>query len=297
MKSIVLELQRDALNKDTLVTDLLRKAFVVARKLKINEFENWISKELEGYSDNSEIPGYREIAGEVKGWNPHHGWLPVYIQDTEMAELFSKRESSQCIAEIESLLINKDKDSCFHMPFNHEREQIICKAINTHTQITLETPHTGLVRILNAVRNIILNWALKLEEDGVMGEGMTFSEDEKKEVEKHSYNINNFYGEVTGTQIQQDSSKSEQNIKIKEISIESVGQFIDGLKNELPNIDLKDNANKELAAELTTIEAQITSPNPKTGIVKESLNSIQRILEGASGGAIAQLLMNLGNLF
>lgn len=37
MNSAIIELQRDALNKSTLVSELLRKAFVVAKKLNIKE--------------------------------------------------------------------------------------------------------------------------------------------------------------------------------------------------------------------------------------------------------------------
>ncbi len=84
---------------------------------------------------------------------------------------------------------------------------------------------------------------------------------------------------------------------IKRISIENVGKFIDVLENELPNIGLENNAKIELVAEMAMVEAQIISPNPNVGIVKESLGSIRRILEGASGGAIAQLLIHLGNVF
>ena len=72
MASIVIELQKEALDGDIPLSDLLRKALVVARKLKVKEFDIWVSKELEGYSDNSEIPNYRanhpEIAGDSISW-------------------------------------------------------------------------------------------------------------------------------------------------------------------------------------------------------------------------------------
>jgi len=34
--------------------------------------------------------------------------------------------------------------------------------------------------ILDAVRTSVLNWSLKLEADGIVGDGMSFSPDEKK---------------------------------------------------------------------------------------------------------------------
>jgi len=60
--SIVLELQRDAVDGATRVSDLLRKALVVARKLSIPEFEAWINQELSGY-EQAQAPAYRLMEG------------------------------------------------------------------------------------------------------------------------------------------------------------------------------------------------------------------------------------------
>ncbi|MEJ1392972.1 MAG: hypothetical protein RPU64_02050 [Candidatus Sedimenticola sp. (ex Thyasira tokunagai)] len=298
MKPVVIELQHDALNRDIPITDLCRKAYVVARKLRITEFEEWLKGELEGYSDNADIPEYREVTGEVRAWNPYHGWQPIYFEEANIAEAVSKRNNGQRIAEIENLLNSvAEKGSSLQIPFAPEQQNIICNAIGYQTQVTLMTTESGLVRVIDAVRNIILNWAIKLEEDGILGEGMTFSDDEKSKVVKHSYNVNNFYGEVTGSQIQQSSTGSSQNQNTNNFSIESISEFISELKDHLSSIDLDEESKQELNAEISTVEIQAASPRPKEGIVKESLGSIRRILEGASGGAIGQLLIQLGSLF
>lgn len=298
MKSVVIELQQDALNKNISITDLLRKSYVVARKLKIHEFEKWLTNELEGYAEQSEIPDYRIVTGEVRAWNPYHGWQPIYFEETKIAEAVSKRNNNQRIAEIENLLNTvAEKGSSLQIPFLPEQQNIICKAIGRQTQVTLMTSESGLVRIIDAVRNIVLNWALKLEEDGILGEEMTFSDDEKNKVEKHSYNVNNFYGEVTGAQIQQSSTESTQSQEVHKISTENISNFITQLKDNLKDIKLEGDLAQELNAEISTVEIQVASPRPKEGIIKESLGSIKRILEGASGGAIAQLLIQLGSLF
>ena len=299
MESIVIELQKDALNGDNLLTDLLRKAFVVARKLKIKEFEDWISKELGGYSDNSETPDYREIVGKVMISDSDLGYRPIQFPDTGTEIKLSKRKLGQRVAEIESLLNGQDDNSAgFEMSLSPEKRRLICDAIGIKTEIILTISDASLAGILDAVRNIILNWAVKLEEDGVLGEGMTFSDSEKTEAGKHSYNVNNFYGSVTGTQIQQRSSGSEQSIEVKGVSMDSVAQFIKALRSELPTLPIGDDVNRELSSDMATVEAQIVSPNPKDNIVRASLGSIRRILEGAGGGAAAQLLLiQLQSLF
>ncbi len=258
LKPIVIELKQDALKSDISVTDLLRKAYVVARKLKLSDFEKWIKLELDGYLDNENIPEYRNVYGSVEAWNPYHGWQPIYFEDHEMAEAISNRTNGQRVAEIESLLKNNfENGNSLQMPFSAEQENIICDAI---------------------------------------GENMTFSDDEKDKVESHSYNVNNFYGEVTGSQIQQSSPDANQTQTLKGFSTTNVNHFISSLKESLDEIKVSEDSMSELNAEIATIEIQNSSPKPKEGIIKESLNSIRTILEGATGSVAGQLLLELGKL-
>jgi hypothetical protein len=296
MSSIVLELQRDALDRNVSITELLRKALVVARKLKIIDFEQWVSQELNGYGDNSEVPKYRMITGQVKAWNPYHGWQPVVINNPDMESTLSQRACGQTIAEIESLIKNKAESDPFQMPFSAEILNMLRKGIKFNTEITLITSHTSLVRILDAVRTIILNWSMKLEEDGILGEGMSFTDHEKSEVAKHSYIVTNVFGNVTGSQIQQGTKDSKQEIGTVSIDTETVKEFLSLLKSKLAEIVFLGDDKAEIEAEVTTIESQVNSLKPKVSIIKESLGTIRRILEGASGSIVAGLLTQLGQL-
>lgn len=293
----MIELQHDALKSEIPVSDLLRKAFVVARKLKLSDFEAWIKLELDGYLGNVDVPDYRIVRGTIKTFNPYHGWQPIYFEDHKMEEALSNRANGQRIAEIDSILENiSENGNNLQMPFSSEQENIICDAIGERLQITMMVPSTSLIRIVDAVRNIILNWALKLEEDGVLGENMTFSDDEKDKAESHTYNVNNFYAEVTGSQIQQSSPDANQTQSFKEFSTTNINSFISSLKEKIDDIKINEDTSQELNAEIATIEIQNSSPKPKNGIIKESLSSIRTILEGATGSVAGQLLLELGKL-
>ena len=61
--SIVLELQKETLDETISIESLLRKAYLVAKKLKLKDFEEWINKEQNGY--NGQIPEYRNVRGET----------------------------------------------------------------------------------------------------------------------------------------------------------------------------------------------------------------------------------------
>jgi hypothetical protein len=296
MSSVVVELQRDALNRSFPVSDLLRKALVVSKKLSIGEFEIWLTNELNGYGEGQDVPKYRLVHGEIKGWNPYHGWQPVYFEDTAIAEKLSIRACSQTIAEIESLIGRGQKSKTLQMPFPKELEMKLMRSMNVQTQVTIIVQESDLVRILDAVRTIVLNWALKLEEDGVKGEELTFTSEEKKSAEKGSYNINNFFGPVHAPHIQQQTENSIQISSTNIINLESVQTFIATLKANVPQLSLQQEQASELNSEIETVESQTKSPKPKPGIIREALGSIGRILEGAGGTIAAQLIIELGKL-
>lgn len=58
--------------------------------------------------------------------------------------------------------------------------------------------HSEIAGIIDSVRNILLEWSLKLEKDGILGDGITFSKEEKEKASTVNYHIQNFSG-VLGT--------------------------------------------------------------------------------------------------
>ncbi len=296
MSSIVLELQKDALNKDIPVSDLLRKGLVIARKLKLNELETWINNELNGYEKSAGIPEYRTIKGEVKAWNPYRGYIPVMFESSEEAEIFSKRKCGQPIAELENLLKNQGKASMLQMPFPTEAQKNIMAGTGMDFPATLMFPSSRMAGIIDSVRTIILNWTLKLEEDGVLGEGFSFSSQEKEKASREPQSINNFFGPVSNSQIQVGSKDSVQIAAGTNLDFKKVEQFLALLKEAIDKLSVETEAKKELDSDIKSVEAQLSSPKPKSSMIKEGLSSIRKILEGSGGKLVADLLIYLGKI-
>ena len=104
-------------------------------------------------------------------------------------------------------------------------------------------------------------------------------------------NINN----MVGSQISQGTIASTQTGSFQIQNIADIDEFTKKLKKHLPSIPLDAEDKKEIEADIATVETQTQSGRPKSVILKESLTSIQRILEGAGGSLLAQqLLQNLG---
>lgn len=295
MSSIVIDLQQDALGKHVKVSDLLRKALVVARKLSLYEFQTWIENELDGYrgKTKTEIPEYRNLSGQVCCFNPYQGWVPIIFKDRDQEAIFSKRKSRQSVAELENLVEHQEAGEKLTMPFPPEAHLHLCQAIGFETQVNLFVDESEIVRIIEAVRNIILNWALKLEEDGIKGEGLSFSPKEKESASKGPQNITNFYGNVVSPQIQQGEVHGIQISVNLSDKLEEIRNFIEKFKEALPALKLTENQTEEAEAELQTIGAQVKSPKPKPSIIREGLKSLRTILEGAGGAVAGQLIGEL----
>lgn len=200
MGSLVLELQQDAINHNEKVTTLLRKALVVATKLNFPEFRKWIEQELEGYDGKSQnIPNYRIVRGELRASHPHYQWIPYLFDDPKSAETLSKRRAQQPIGELEHLLEKKGTKGILTMPFSPEMlKQLDTGNLELGIIPTLIVDSASIQGIIDAVRNVVLQWSLKLESDGIVGEGLTFSKEEKEKASSVAYHIQNFT-DVAGT--------------------------------------------------------------------------------------------------
>lgn len=291
MNSLVLDLQREALDSNAPIAELLRKAIVVAKKLSVREFDLWASNELSGYPSDVTVPPYRIIRGEIKAWNPYHGWIPVLMQDSEQAERLSMRANNQGVAELESLLKSKDDGGLLQMPFSKSVEQSLMSGMSVNLVPTLVVPRTAVVRILDTVRNAVLNWSLQLERDGILGEGLSFSVDERRIAAGHVYNITHFHGSVSGSQIQQFSTDSTQS-QSSGPDLAALARFVGQLRESAPELALSPEKQEELQADLATIDTQLRSPNPKGPVIRESLRSIRNTVEGATGSLIASGILS-----
>ncbi len=208
MSSLVLELQADALDPSVSALNLLRKALVVAKKLSVQEFQAWIELELAGY-DGTPIPEYRSIRGQLRAWNPYHGWQQIATDNQDLKEFYESLCSCsirQPISELVALSNNENNELRMQLPF--QEESLLVSTVGTSVKIGIS--RASIQAIIEAARDVILRWALKLEEDGITGEGMTFSREEKQIAANHDYShliqIN-----VEQTQMQNSSSESRAN--------------------------------------------------------------------------------------
>jgi hypothetical protein len=81
------------------------RAEIIATKLDLAAFLQWINNELNGYDGvlAEDLPSYRQIHGEPKAFNPYHGWQPILFRNVETRKFYSRAPIGQAIGPLEEI--------------------------------------------------------------------------------------------------------------------------------------------------------------------------------------------------
>lgn len=285
----MLDLQKEAYDS---------KSNVVARKLKLEEFGNWVNEELNGYQSYEKTPEYRNVCGQLKARDLYRGGLiPVLINDPKYADIITNRKLVQPVSEIESYVGKKGN---ILVTFPVGQREILSKAIGTETEYFLEVSKNQIGSIVDNVRNIVLEWSLKLEEEGILGEGMSFSKEEKEKA-KNQGPLISFGSDASGVQIQiqQNTSNSSQTMQQGSVDLNKVEELLQTIKDNINNPDLVLSTEQsiEISESIKIIEAQKQLGNPDPNLIKEGFRTIRNVLEGITGSITASGIIHHLGLF
>lgn len=228
---LVLQLQSLAQDGGNDVVGLVRRALVVATKLKLPEFADWLNLELSGYEEKAGVPAYRRVPTTLVSHNPYNGTRPVqWGEADEIYRHFSNALLWQPIGSLTALLQNTDAGK-----------------------------GRGQFGVLDAVRKEILRWSLQLEAEGILGEGMSFSPKEKT-MAKESQTIHNYGLLVQGNNA---SAAQAQNSPGAAVSAAQAGDALSRLESLHPELALASPALTPLLRNLVSAlraDAQLTAP-------------------------------------
>lgn len=289
--SIVLDLQKDVLNSNCDIVTSLRKAHVICTKLNLSTMDEWVNFELNGYVNcpNDSFPSYRMVRGELKAKNPYVGMIPVLLNDNELETKICLRPIPNSISEIIKL-VNENKMVVLKLP--SEQQMLINSLCDDYItmEITIVFPKSAVADIVEKVKNVLLEWTLKLEADGIIGEGLQFSSEEKSAALNSSQNINNFYGTTNIV-------NGERNTLKQIICSDSIVNFdykiaesiVENVKNAI-NQDSIDDTDKQKALEiLDDIKESIKEKN-KHSFIKTALIGLKDFLISAGAGVAAAII-------
>ncbi len=289
MNSIVLELQSELLQKECNIIQALRKAHIIAVKLKLTEFDEWIQAELNGYNVNQDdIPEYRQVHGQLKAWNPYHGWIPVVLQDGKLENILCNRKLEDSIGEI--LELYDKSNGHIILTFNADVAQTLDSWCNApfKTNYSLHVSKHLLKSILDKVINCLMEWTLKLEEKGILGENMKFNEKESETAKEIPQQINNYYGNV----IQGNVSESQIVSGNSNTIAYNTASATDAIQEIQKALEKESISSEDMDSALELLEdiSNKLDQNKKPGIVKAAFVGLKDFLLAAGANVTATLI-------
>lgn len=202
MNSLVIDFESKINCKEYSISDLLRHCLIIATKLKQREFVNWINNELNGYNEIKEVPRYRKIPVSVKFLNPIHGWCPYIITDKTINDELSKLPIRNSISEIEALA--NIENGTIRLGVPTQIKNVFLSSMDFESDISYEANKISMIGIVDSVKNEMLNWILKLEENDIIDDKYIFNKEQiDKATSVTTQIINNFFGDKDKIELNQ----------------------------------------------------------------------------------------------
>lgn len=291
MKGIVLELQQELLSKDCDILNALRKAHIIATKLKLIKFDFWIQQELNGYSKEKDAPEYRSVRGELKAFNPYRGWIPTIIKDYSLEQSICVRKLCEPISSLIDLYDKSDTNG-IQITFSGEALDMLHNLFNTRIkmQYVLFVGANGVKEIIEHVKDCLLQWTLQLEEVGIMGDDLSFTSQEREKAQALPQTINNYYG---ATNVINATTSNSQIVAGDNDNISfdySIGEsVVTAIRDSIEREDISQENKDEALELLKEIDSKIEKKK-KPNIIKAALIGLKEFLISVSAGVTVSLI-------
>ncbi len=172
--SLVAQLQREVLDSSVPISDILRKAKVLATLLKSEEFKRWVDAELKGYASADDLPDYRKFRpvnlGTFAGFNKvfRNVPVPVALLPDDIREFATRMEIRYGVGEIEASAIQAENDT-LRLQWPAEavmlaREHVPMSDGSVLVEAWQPFSQSEFVGILNQIRNHLLDFLLELQQ-------------------------------------------------------------------------------------------------------------------------------------
>ena len=246
------EIRDDLVNESVGLSNTLRKAKILASRLGVSEFRDWLHFELNGYPDEDKTPQYRRFRPVNMG--TFHGplqsqmknvVLPTYNLPDWVRDFAENFVFLEGVGHLEGI-VAADSDS-FRRRWPQELLMVARKYINLSGEMVLvdaeqPLPIHVVSGIIDKIKNVLLDFILDLQENEVAPEEME-SDTETRQVVRNLFEFNIYGGHnvvaggenvhQTTTLVQKGNRKSLLNhLRKREISENDLGELKDAISSE-----------------------------------------------------------------
>lgn len=183
MKELVESIIVDITNRDVSISDLLRKAQVLAFKLNNDSLKQWLNYEVNGYESDAQLPKYRKLSAVLFGQIEqnrgfagsmlyHHFRLPIEHLSDKIQSMIQSWDCRSPINEIQHILDSGKSEGNVRITCNNKIIPLVSQALESNVyvnQVWLEVQQYDLFNILDSVKNKLLDIILSIDTELELG--------------------------------------------------------------------------------------------------------------------------------
>jgi hypothetical protein len=284
---LILQIQEAALDSKASVTDALRKAKIACVKLGLADFGQWVDQELNGYMemDVSNLPQYRKLHGRPEANNRYRGWQPIIFSSARQQTDVSFSPIGMAISAIEESIPKDETNRMggFSFPYPPEMAHELRAAMNWADDLRIKLEISQILGIVSAVRNILLDWTIEMEKQGILGENLTFSSDDRqKSASLTAQTVNNINIGQVGSFVQSAQDTTVQGGIDSTMTLSHrAHDLVQQIEQLLPVSNLSPPVERDTRKALEELKQATNSASPDGGRIRTGLASLKRVLAPA----------------
>ena len=160
---------------------ILPASITLSLMLRNRKMGSWLQNEFAGYSDDSELPDYRQdLPGHLMTRSPQYGWIPAPVSE-EQDRKEAHTDLREGVRSLEKTCLRYRKDSYIQHPLGADEMRELQNRINLTTDLAITINRETYAELLRLVRSTIYLWTLDLIEAGFSGEHNSFSTPEREQ--------------------------------------------------------------------------------------------------------------------
>ena len=169
------------------VLTVLRKARRLASKLGVNDIDDWVRHELDGYNRGDDIAAYRSVTCDLVfktvGYSPvGYGMIGTGVMDVPSFGTIQLPVDDPLANVMQWIASGNDKSRTVALGIPPDMQAklspFVKPTIANQVEVLSRANASQVQSIPGAVQDRVLDWALALERRGVLGGGRTFREGE-----------------------------------------------------------------------------------------------------------------------
>ncbi|MGD0010467.1 MAG: hypothetical protein ABSE93_18215 [Terriglobia bacterium] len=290
--SLLREIENDLATAGGDITIVLRKARILAARLKNKGFEEWIHRELNGYPDKAALPSYRILEVNSKA-HLLFGWQQVPAAPV-MARLIPERLRHwattayllEGISQYASLVSDCDPGNATLQSLWPQELAVKYAGSGYNDPQVLsawqEITRASLVGVIETVRNKLLDFVLEIEAENPDA-GEAPPDTQPVPPERVQQLVNNYFAPVGN--IAQHGRDFNQTANIG-LQLQDLATLVTEFTNHLDDLNLNVRQKQKAQAQIATLKAQLTD-EPDPLIVQQAGRTLRNITESAIASLLA----------